>query len=123
MHIAHGVLPLRRWWQAFNFISLNQFMMERGYTFFLACLYLLVTLLLVNLALAVWVANSFKNNTFRHVWPITFVRYFSVICYQVLDIATLSLLLMTMDCGYISTLKASLGYHQEFPQICELGGH
>ena len=43
-------------------------MMERGYTFFLGCMYIMVLGVAVNVALSVWVARSFQNNRFDHVW-------------------------------------------------------
>jgi hypothetical protein len=93
-------------------------MAARGYTFFLACMYILATALTANLALCLWVANSFKNNSFNQVWPIVVLRVFSLVFYQILDVASLTLFLMTMDCGYIGTGE-NLGYHQEFPSVCE----
>jgi hypothetical protein len=51
-----------------SFIQLNNFMMARGLTFFLACLYIFVVLLMFTLALCVWVAWSFKNQQFDYVW-------------------------------------------------------
>jgi hypothetical protein len=68
MHHANACLALCRWWQAFSFIQLNYFMSVRGYTFFLICMYILAVALAANVGLCVWVANSFKNNSFNHVW-------------------------------------------------------
>ena len=43
-------------------------MSARGLTFFLACLYFMVSMLAINLILSVWVSWSFQNNHFDHVW-------------------------------------------------------
>jgi hypothetical protein len=63
-HVKH----LCRLWQAFSFIQLNYFMSVRGYTFFLACLYLFVVALFINLGLCIWVSRAFQSNKFDHVW-------------------------------------------------------
>ncbi len=50
-----------------SFVSLNQFMTQRGYGFFIGCLYIMVVGLAMNVLLCAYVANSFKNNRFDHV--------------------------------------------------------
>lgn len=50
-----------------SFVGLNQFMTQRGYTFFIICLYVMVVGLAMNVLLCLYVANSFKNNRFDHV--------------------------------------------------------
>ena len=57
-----------RLWQVFSFIQLNAFMSGRGYTFFVACLYIMAVALAVNVALCAWVSRSFQQNKFDHVW-------------------------------------------------------
>jgi hypothetical protein len=111
--------PWHRWWQAFNFIQLNYFFSTRGYTFFLVCMYIMAAALAANLGLCVWVANAFKNNSFNHVWPIVWLRYFSLVFYQVLDIASLTMFLITMDCQYFGVDPAIKGFNQEFPAVCK----
>ncbi|PNH09214.1 Tiny macrocysts protein B, partial [Tetrabaena socialis] len=131
-------------WQVVSFIQLNDFLAARGYTTFLVLLYVFVGLLAVNLVISVWVAHSFSNNRFEFVWPIQFLRWFGLIFYQldpnstnspstltwqsrsylvldrspqVLDIATLTLLLVTLDCNYFN-VPASIRFHnQEFPDV------
>lgn len=49
-------------------------------------------------AISVWVAISFRNNKFEFVWPILFLKYFADIFFQILDVASLSLFLITLDC-------------------------
>ena len=46
-----------------SFIQLSGFMASRGLTFFLACLYVFVVLLLVTVGLCVWVAWSVSMGT------------------------------------------------------------
>ncbi|KXZ43615.1 hypothetical protein GPECTOR_85g345 [Gonium pectorale] len=104
-------------WQVVSFIQLNAFLSARGYSFFLALLYVFIGLLGVNLALSIWVANAFSNNRFEHVWPIQFLRWFGLIFYQVLDIATLTLLLVTLDCNYFNVPVATQFHNQEFPDV------
>ncbi|PNH09202.1 Tiny macrocysts protein B, partial [Tetrabaena socialis] len=104
-------------WQVVSFIQLNDFLAARGYTMFLVLLYVFVGLLAINLVISVWVAHSFSNNRFEFVWPIQFLRWFGLIFYQVLDIATLTLLLVTLDCNYFN-VPASIRFHnQEFPDV------
>jgi hypothetical protein len=50
-----------------SFVGLNQFMTQRGYMFFIICLYVMVGGLAMNVLLCFYVANSFKNNQFDHV--------------------------------------------------------
>jgi hypothetical protein len=75
-----------RWWQIMNFIQLNQFMTARGYSFFLACFYVLFIGLLVSVAVSIWVGISFQSNRFEYVWPIIFIRWFAKIFYQIFDV-------------------------------------
>ncbi|KAJ9529821.1 hypothetical protein QJQ45_022220 [Haematococcus lacustris] len=104
-------------WQAFSFISLNYFMSARGYTFFLACMYSMAFCLWANLALCIWVSRSFQQNKFDHVWPIAWLRVFSLVFFQVLDIASLSLFLIALDCQYFATPVELLGMNQEFGNV------
>ncbi|GAX78754.1 hypothetical protein CEUSTIGMA_g6191.t1 [Chlamydomonas eustigma] len=104
------------WWQVLDFIQLTSFMSFRGLSFFLICLYIFVALLMFTLGLCIWVAYSFKKKQFDHVWPITFLRWFGVIFFQMLDIASMTLFLMTLDCQYFGVDPSVLGYNQEFPQ-------
>jgi hypothetical protein len=39
------------WWQIVSFVQLNDFMSSRGYTFFIACFYLLIVGLIVSVAI------------------------------------------------------------------------
>ena len=50
-----------RWWYIISFVGLNNFMSDRGLTFFLVCLYIFVFLLLMTAALCVWVAYSVRR--------------------------------------------------------------
>jgi hypothetical protein len=59
----------------------------RGYSFFLACFYVLFIGLLVSVAVSIWVGISFQSNRFEYVWPIVFLRWFAKIFYQVLDVS------------------------------------
>ena len=51
-----------------SFVQLNSFMSQMGLTFFLACLYVFVCLLLMTLGLCIWVALAFRSNRFDYVW-------------------------------------------------------
>jgi hypothetical protein len=55
-------------WQAFSFITLDYFMTVRGYTFYLACLYLLSACLFVYLGVVVWMARSMQINQLERFW-------------------------------------------------------
>ncbi|GAX73357.1 hypothetical protein CEUSTIGMA_g810.t1 [Chlamydomonas eustigma] len=100
------------WWQVLDFVQLNYFMTARGVTFYLVCLYIFAALVFFTLALCIWVAWSFKNQQFDYVWPITFLRLFGVVFFQMLDIASMTMFLMALDCRYFGT--EYLGYNQEF---------
>jgi ABC-type spermidine/putrescine transport system permease subunit II len=68
-------------------------------------------------ALCVWVGWSFKNSRFDYVWPITVLRWYGKIFFQILDIASMSVFLVAMDCGYFGVGNSL--YNQEFPdQAC-----
>jgi hypothetical protein len=51
-----------------SFVQLNGFLSVRGLDFFLAILYIFVSLLMFTLVLCIWVAWSFKNKQFDYVW-------------------------------------------------------
>ncbi|KAG2445087.1 hypothetical protein HYH02_008954 [Chlamydomonas schloesseri] len=102
-------------WKVVSLINLNWFLADRGYMFFLVLFYIFVGLLLVNVGLSVWVAHQFSNNRFDQVWPIVFLRWFGLIFYQVLDVATLTLLLAALDCQYFSVPKEVQFHNQLFP--------
>ncbi|KAG2445088.1 hypothetical protein HYH02_008955 [Chlamydomonas schloesseri] len=104
-------------WKAVSLINLSWFLNERGYMFFLVLFYIFVGLLLVNVGLSVWVAHQFSNNRFDQVWPIVFLRWFGLIFYQVLDVATLTLLLAALDCQYFAVPKEVQYHNQVFPSI------
>jgi hypothetical protein len=69
----------------------------------------------------VWVGRSFTENRFNYVWPIVFLRWFGNIFYQMLDIMSLTLFLMALDCQYFSRPDGVKFYNQEFPDVCECG--
>ncbi|KAJ9530064.1 hypothetical protein QJQ45_023344, partial [Haematococcus lacustris] len=104
-------------WQVVSLVNLNQFLAARGYLFFLGLMYSMVVGLLVAIILSVWVGHMFKNNRFDHVWPILVLRTYSVLFFQVLDIACLTLFLVTLDCQLYFTPQPSQFYHQEFPEV------
>ncbi|KAG2430819.1 hypothetical protein HXX76_009795 [Chlamydomonas incerta] len=104
-------------WKAVSLINLSWFLQERGYMFFLVLFYIFVGLLLLNVGLSVWVAYQFSNNRFDQVWPIVFLRWFGLIFYQVLDVATLTLLLAALDCQYFSVPKDVQFHNQVFPAV------
>jgi hypothetical protein len=51
--------------QIISFVQLNDFMSARGYTFFIACLYLLMGGLVMSVAISVWVGHSFQVGVIR----------------------------------------------------------
>ncbi|KAJ9529670.1 hypothetical protein QJQ45_014402 [Haematococcus lacustris] len=109
--------PSNKVWQAFSFIQLNYFMTARGYLFFLVCLYTMSGCLVTNLALCIWVSKSFQANKFDHVWPIAWLKVFSLVFYQVLDIASLTLFLIALDCQYFAVPASALYHNQQFPDV------
>ncbi|KAJ9519321.1 hypothetical protein QJQ45_023109, partial [Haematococcus lacustris] len=100
-------------WRVVSFIGLNWIMTDMGYTFFLVCFYLMAGGLLVVVVLCFWVGWSFRNSRFDYVWPITLLRWYGNIFFQVLDIASMSLFLIALDCQYFP--NPNQFYNQEFP--------
>ena len=45
----------------------------------------------------------------------------SVATVQMLDVASMNLILMTMDTYYFGVDSTQVFYHNEFPEVCELG--
>ncbi|KAJ9519256.1 hypothetical protein QJQ45_017919, partial [Haematococcus lacustris] len=81
-------------WRVVSFIGLNWIMTDMGYTFFLVCFYLMAGGLLVVV----------------------------VLCFWVLDIASMSLFLIALDCQYFP--NPNQFYNQEFPaQACFKAPH
>ncbi|GAX73363.1 hypothetical protein CEUSTIGMA_g816.t1 [Chlamydomonas eustigma] len=56
-----------------------------------------------------------QNQSFDYVWPITFLRWFGVVFFQMLDIVSMTFFLMTLDCQYFGVDPVVIGYNQEFP--------
>ncbi|KAL6762968.1 hypothetical protein V8C86DRAFT_516034 [Haematococcus lacustris] len=106
------------WWQILYFISLNDFISARGNTFYLACFYLLVFGLLMSVVVSLWVGASFQNNRFEYVWPIVFLRIFGKIFYQILDIMSVSLFLIALDCQYFAVPDEQRGINAELGVAC-----
>ncbi|KAG2432647.1 hypothetical protein HXX76_008987 [Chlamydomonas incerta] len=104
-------------WKAVSLVQLDWVFADRGYNFFLIVLYVLLALLAFNVVLSMWVAYQFSNNRFDQVWPIAFLRWFGLIFFQVLDIATLTLLLGTLDCHYMGGPPELRYYNQLFPEV------
>lgn len=65
---------------------------------------------------------QFSRKRFDHVWPITFLRWFGVIFFQVLDITSMAFFMMALDCQYWSVPPEVQGYNAEFPDQCEQRG-
>ena len=42
------------------------------------------------------------------------LRWFSLIFFQILDVASMTLFLMTMDCGYFGVPPSQIGINQQF---------
>ncbi|GFH07401.1 tiny macrocysts protein B [Haematococcus lacustris] len=101
-------------WQIASVIGLNDFFAARGLTFFLAFLYVFVILLVGVVAMSIWVAWSFRSNRFDQVWPIVLLRWFSNIFFQVLDVASLSLFLITLNCQYFDVPPERQYHNVEF---------
>ncbi|GFH21990.1 PAS domain-containing protein [Haematococcus lacustris] len=105
-------------WQIASVIGLNDFFAARGLTFFLAFLYVFVILLVGVVAMSIWVAWSFRSNRFDQVWPIVLLRWFSNIFFQVLDVASLSLFLITLNCQYFDVPPERQYHSVEFGVAC-----
>ena len=61
------------------------------------------------------VATSVRSLTY-HASPLA-----PVATVQMLDVASMNLILMTMDTYYFGADATQVFYHNEFPEVCELG--
>ena len=59
---------LVRGWKFVTYIQLEDFMIVRGYTFFIVILYIAIALLFIALGLCIYVGYSFQLNRFDFVW-------------------------------------------------------
>ncbi|GLC41279.1 hypothetical protein PLESTM_001179200 [Pleodorina starrii] len=60
----------------------------------------MVTLLVVNCGLCVWVTWCFKEQKFPVVWPVKVLRLFGAAFLQAFDIASLNILQVGLDCRF-----------------------
>ena len=65
-----------RGWQFITYIQVEDFMSNKGYTFFMAILYIVVVTLFIALGLCVQVGYSFQMNRFDFVWWVHCISYY-----------------------------------------------
>lgn len=73
-------------------------MAEQGYKFYTIAFYLMVAMLAVAVAVCVWVAWCFKNDSFPFLWPIKFVRVVVSFFFGMFYIAALNVYLVMLEC-------------------------
>ncbi|KAG2439095.1 hypothetical protein HYH02_006619 [Chlamydomonas schloesseri] len=113
-------------WKVLSVLSFG-WLADLGYAWYLGVLYTMAGLLVINLALCVWVAWSFKEQKFDYVWPIKVVRTFSYVFLQVFDIASLNFLQLGISCNYMGPTAPRLHMAlfpeyscSEMPQIVQV---
>ncbi|EFJ45146.1 hypothetical protein VOLCADRAFT_94549 [Volvox carteri f. nagariensis] len=77
-----------------------EWLVHVGYNAYLAVLYTMVTLLMVNCGLCVWVAWCFKEQKFPVVWPVKALRLFNAVFLHAFDIASLNVLQLGINCRF-----------------------
>ncbi|GLC52514.1 hypothetical protein PLESTB_000638200 [Pleodorina starrii] len=82
----------------------------QGYGAYLAVLYSMLALLMVNVAMCVWVAWCFKEHKFPVVWPIKILRVFSSLFFQAFDVTSLNLLQLGFSCRFTGPAKPHLHF-------------
>ncbi|GFR46567.1 hypothetical protein Agub_g8160 [Astrephomene gubernaculifera] len=110
---------------AWSVVSVLNFtwLADLGYGAYIAVLYLMLTLLAVNVGMCVWVAWCFKEQKFPVVWPIMVLRIFSSVFFQAFDVASLNLLQLGISCRYTGYVQPHLHFNL-FPQYsCSAAPH
>lgn len=70
----------------------------QGYTFYLSIFYLLAGTLIGSVAICVWVAWCFINDSFPFLWPIQVLRVVVSVFINVFYIAALNIFLISFQC-------------------------
>jgi hypothetical protein len=80
-------------------IEVHKPLSTAGYKFYVIVFYLLSAMLYVSVAICVWVAWCFKNDSFPYLWPIKFVRVVASLFFGMLYIAALNIFLVIIECA------------------------
>ncbi|KAG2446182.1 hypothetical protein HXX76_000775 [Chlamydomonas incerta] len=104
-------------WKLLRTFQFEDFIKPRGYTIFLVALYTMIGLLVFALVLSAWVAWCFQERSFPAVWPIKLLRVYANVFYQVLDVATLTLLQLPFDCQWLGYPVAVRNHLALFPTV------
>ncbi|KAG2440500.1 hypothetical protein HYH02_010378 [Chlamydomonas schloesseri] len=104
-------------WKLLRMLQFDDFIKPRGYTIFLVALYIMIGLLVFALVLSAWVAWCFQQRSFPAVWPIKLLRVYANVFYQILDVATLTLLQLPFDCQWLGYPAAVRNHLALFPAV------
>ncbi|GLI68263.1 hypothetical protein VaNZ11_012618, partial [Volvox africanus] len=83
----------------FYMLEIHKPLSTAGYKFYVIVFYLLSAMLYVSVAICVWVAWCFKNDSFPYLWPIKFVRVVASLFFGMLYIAALNIFLVVIECA------------------------
>ncbi|GIL79405.1 hypothetical protein Vretimale_18290 [Volvox reticuliferus] len=83
----------------FYMLEIHKPLSTAGYKFYVIVFYLLSAMLYVSVAICVWVAWCFKNDSFPYLWPIKFVRVVASLFFGMLYIAALNIFLVIIECA------------------------
>eukprot|EP00741_Cyanophora_paradoxa_P008210 tig00000025_g7945.t1 len=62
---------------------------------------IVIALVTISFANAMWVLQNFRKNKFPYIWPIKMLKIVIAVFFQSLYLSTVSILLRTLDCDYI----------------------
>ncbi len=94
-----AVDPTNPLFKIFYMIEIHKPLSAAGYKFYLVVFYLLSAMLYVCIAICVWVAWCFKNDSFPFLWPIKFVRVVASLFFGMFYIAALNIFLVILECA------------------------
>lgn len=80
-------------------LEVHKPMAEQGYFFYTVAFYLMVAMLAISVAVCIWVAWCFKNDSFPFLWPIKFVRVVVSFFFGMFYIAALNVYLVMLECA------------------------
>ncbi|GAX73194.1 hypothetical protein CEUSTIGMA_g647.t1 [Chlamydomonas eustigma] len=100
LHLEYpwAVNPTSGWYSFFFWLEIQRPLAAKGWSFYEIIFYLLTGMLYLSVATCVWVAWSFKNDSFPFLWPIKFVRVVVSVFVGTLYIASINIFLTVAQC-------------------------
>ncbi len=91
--------PIPRLFKVFYMLEVHKPLSALGYKFYTIVFYILSAMLFISVAICVWVAWCFKNDSFAFLWPIKFVRVVASLFFGMFYIAALNIYLVMIECA------------------------